>query len=180
MGQREHRMEQYLEAGKIVTTHGIRGDVKAESWCDSPAVLRGLATVYFRRGDTYEPHRVQKASVLGGMVLLHLEGVDTVEGAAVLRNRVLYADRADLPKEEGSHFIADLIGLPVYRTADGQRLGVLSDIRTVGGRELYEIKTDGETVLLPTAGPFIDRISEEDGIYVTPIGGMFPNADGEA
>jgi len=39
-------MKQYLEAGKIINTHGIRGEVKVDSWCDSPEALAEFETVY--------------------------------------------------------------------------------------------------------------------------------------
>ena len=52
----------YLTCGKIVSTHGVRGAVKAEPWCDSPAVLAGFDRVYFREGDTYTPRAVRGVS----------------------------------------------------------------------------------------------------------------------
>ena len=60
----------YLTCGKIVSTHGVRGAVKAEAWCDSPAVLAGFDRVYFREGDTYTPHAVRGAFVSGRQVVL--------------------------------------------------------------------------------------------------------------
>ena len=55
----------YLTCGKIVSTHGVRGAVKAEPWCDSPAVLAGFDRVYFREGDTYTSRAVRGAFVSG-------------------------------------------------------------------------------------------------------------------
>ena len=56
-------MKEYLECGKIANTHGVRGDVLIESWCDSPEVLAALKTVYTEKNGTYTPIKVQKASV---------------------------------------------------------------------------------------------------------------------
>ena len=33
-------MQQYLEAGKVVTTHGVRGEMKLELWCDGVNFLK--------------------------------------------------------------------------------------------------------------------------------------------
>ena len=53
----------YLECGKIINLHGFRGAVKMESYCDSPAVLAHLGTLWFREGTGYRPVRVLRASV---------------------------------------------------------------------------------------------------------------------
>ena len=68
--------KQYLEIGKVVNTHGIRGDIKVQPWCDSPEFLAEFETLY--RKD-HSPVTVTHAKVHKGCVLMHLEGVDTVE-----------------------------------------------------------------------------------------------------
>ena len=65
----------YLECGKIINLHGFRGDVKLESWCDSPAVLATLGQLWFRQGEAYVPRRVLHASVFRQFVLARLEGI---------------------------------------------------------------------------------------------------------
>ena len=54
----------YLECGKIINIHGFRGAVKLESYCDSPAVLAGLATLWCRDGDRYIPRVVLHETVM--------------------------------------------------------------------------------------------------------------------
>ena len=70
--------KRFLEAGKIVGTHGVRGDLKVQSWCDSPEVLCDFDTLYL---DENTPVSVEKAQVHKNVVLMHLTGVDTVEAA---------------------------------------------------------------------------------------------------
>lgn len=84
--------KQFLECGKIVTTHGIKGEVKVQPWCDSPDFLLDFETLFLRRGET--PLTVERARVQKNMVVLKIAGVDTPEAAAALRNQVLYIDRA--------------------------------------------------------------------------------------
>ena len=103
--------KKFLEIGKIVTTHGVVGEVKVYPWCDTPDFLTGFSTLYFHKGK--DPVLVQQARVHKNMVLLKLQGTDTLEAAQALRNQILYADRADMPLEEGEYFIQDLIGLTV-------------------------------------------------------------------
>ena len=104
-------MKQYLEIGKIVNVHGLRGDVKVVPWCDDPEFLCEFDTLYL--GKAQKPVTVTAARLQKGNVLLHLEGVDTAEAAEALRNQVLYMDRDEVELEEGVYFIQDLIGLEV-------------------------------------------------------------------
>ena len=98
----------YLECGKIINTHGIKGAMKVESWCDSPDVLADLERLWFAKDGTYHSRRVLRASIFRQFVLMDLEGVDSEEAANALRNTVVYAVREDLPLEEGDAFIVDL------------------------------------------------------------------------
>jgi len=73
--------KKFLEAGKIVGTHGVRGDLKVQSWCDSPEVLCDFDTLYL---DEKTPVTVEKAQVHKNVVLMHIKGIDTVEAAEAM------------------------------------------------------------------------------------------------
>ena len=45
-------MEQYLEIGKVVSTHGLRGELRVDPWCDSPQFLCQFKTLYLKKGET--------------------------------------------------------------------------------------------------------------------------------
>ena len=106
-----------LEIGKITSIVGLKGEVKVYPWCDSPELLCELETLYWKSGT---PVKVEKGRVQKNMAVLKLEGVDTPEAAQKLRNHVLYMDREDVELEEGSWFIADLIGLTVKDSTSGE------------------------------------------------------------
>ncbi|MBQ7336258.1 MAG: 16S rRNA processing protein RimM [Clostridia bacterium] len=163
---------EYLPCGKIVNTHGFRGTVKLESWCDSPEILAGLDTLWFCEQGDYRARHVLHASVFKQFVLMDLEGVDSEEAANKLRQVEVYAARDALPIEEGSHFIADLIGLPVKHADSGEILGTLTDVNTNGARDLYVIKTGYGTALVPAVEEFVIRIDTDDAIYIRPIPGL--------
>lgn len=167
----------HLPCGKIINTHGFRGTVKAESWCDSPDVLAGLRTIYLRDGSGYRAVRVLHASVFKQFVLLDLEGVSDEAAAERMRNVELFAAREDLPIEEGSFFISDLLGLPVRHADSGALLGTLSDVNTSGARDLYEIQTPTGKHLVPAVPEFIVRIDPDDAIYLRPIAGLLGEED---
>lgn len=165
---------EYLEAGKIVNTHGVRGDVKLECWCDDVYVItEDLSVLYRKKGGQYFPLKITKASPFKGMVLLHFEGIDTFEDANALRTEILYAAREDLPLEEGSYFIADIIGLPIIDADTGKQYGTLKDVSNGAAGQLYEIKTENGIVLLPVVAQFVKEVDPDKAIFVTPIPGFF-------
>ena len=170
-------MEKYLECAKIVGTHGVRGRVRAECYCNTPLALAKLKRVYRKeKSGEYREVKVLRGSVQKTMVLFAFDGVDTLEAAIPLKGTILYADRADFRLRPGEVFIADLIGLPVIDNDSGDVYGTLSDITTAGVQELYVVETeDGARFMIPGVPAFIKRRvteGENAGIYVTLIEGM--------
>lgn len=162
----------YLECGKIINTHGFRGTVKLESWCDAPEILASLQTLFFSENGVYRPVRVRHASVFRQFVLMELEGVESEEAANRLRNTVVYAERSAIPRAEGDVFIADLLDLPVKHADTGELLGVLTDVDTRSARALYRVRTENGEFLVPAVNEFIVRIDVEDAVYIRPIPGL--------
>lgn len=162
----------YLECGKIINTHGFRGTVKLESYCDSPEILAELETLWFLENREYRPRRVKRASVFRQFVLADIEGVDSEDAANDLRGTVVYAKREDIPTEEGDHFIVDLIGLPVKHADTGETLGMLVDVNTSGARDLYVIRTEKGDFMVPAVKPLVSKIEPDDAVYVNPIPGL--------
>ena len=164
--------KQFLEAGKIVGTHGIRGDLKVQSWCDSPEVLCDFDTLYL---DEKTPVTVQKARVHKNIVLMRLAGVDTVEAAEALRGRVLHLDREDVDLPEDLVFIQDILGFAIFDCRLDREIGRLHDVLTSNpAHDMYEVKTsEGRLVYIPAAKPFLQEIDMEKGvIYIESIEGL--------
>ena len=95
-------MQQYLEAGKVVTTHGVRGEMKLELWCDGVDFLKKVGRLYpsAQGGKAY---KILSIRPQGQMALLQLEGVSDMDAARALRGQVFYFDRnaATLPGPPG-------------------------------------------------------------------------------
>lgn len=166
-------MKQYLEIGKIVNVHGLRGDVKVVPWCDAPEFLCEFDTLYL--GKAQKPVTVTAARLQKGNVLLHLEGVDTAEAAEALRNQVLYMDRDEVELEEGVYFIQDLIGLEVLDADTGKSYGKLSDVMQTGANDVYEIRDEtGKTMLIPAIPDVVQETDLDGGIMrIRPLEGLF-------
>ena len=171
----------YLECGKIINTHGCRGDLKVDPWTDTPDVLADMDRVFLKEGERMKEMTVTHASVLQGrFVLLGLDGVGSMEAADALRNRVLYAAREDFALEEGQYFLSDVIGLPVWDVREGREgvvLGKVKDIQPNAASSVYTIVTpDGKEVLVPAVPAFIKEVVPESHVSIEPIGGMFDDA----
>ena len=139
----------FLECGRIVNTHGIRGEVKIVPWADSPEFLCSLPTLYIDG----KPYAVRAARPHKGSVLALLEGVDDVNAAMLLKNKVVWLARADVELEDGAFFIADLIGLRVV-DENGAELGVLSEVLSPSIQQIYVVKGQRE-VMIPAVPEFI-------------------------
>ena len=166
------KKNRFLECGKIINTHGIRGGVKLECWCDTPEDLASLKKVYFLEGDAHTEHKVKRASVFKQFVLMELDGVGDIDAAMRLKGTVVYADRDDIRVEEGSYFIADMIGLPVIDTDTGKSIGTLSGVMNLGASDIYTVKTDKGERMIPAVPEFIKEVDIDKGIFVSLIEGM--------
>ena len=158
----------FLEAGQIVNTHGIRGEVKIVPWCDTPEFLCGFDTFYLDGA----PVKVESARAHKGNVIAKLAGVDDVNGAMRLKNKVVSIDRSGVILPPGRHFIADLIGLEVREAESGRVLGKIEDVLTLPANEVYVVKGEKE-YLIPAVDEFLAETNLEDGyVRVRLIEGM--------
>lgn len=169
-------MQQYIETGKIVNTHGVKGAIKVESWADSTKVLASFKRIFLApkiKGDAFKELKIIKSSVLGDRVIMTVYGIETVEDAAKLKNTVIYAHRDDIPVEEGSYLLCDLIGLPLIDVNTKKVYGTVKDVIQGGSGDIYEVSTDKGVAYMPAVKEFVKEIRLEECIYISPIEGMF-------
>lgn len=164
--------QRYLEAGEIVGTHGVRGEVRVRPECDSPDVLAGLRRLYFDRGERAVRIRARAHK---NLALIKLDGVDTVEAAAALRGTMLYLDRKDLKLEQGQYFICDLIGCSVVDDDTGEVYGECTDVTHTGANDVYHMRTTaGKEVLIPAIPSVIRAVNvDKNEIRIFAMLGLF-------
>lgn len=165
--------KEYLEIGKIVTVHGLRGDIKVQPWCDSPLFLCEFPVLYL--GKDKKEVEITDARPIKNMVLLHLDGYDTIEQAETLRNQILYMNREDVELEEGTYFIQDLIGLKVLDADSNASYGKLKDVLQTGANDVYVVLPEnGKEVLIPAIPEVIVETDIEGGVMrIRPLEGLF-------
>ena len=151
--------ERYLETGKIVNTHGIAGEVKILPWADTPAFLLDFDTLYIEG----RPVRLLSARVHKNCVLARLEGVNTVNDAMRLRDKIVCIDREDVELEEGAFFLADLMGLEVRDADTGEFLGRIEDILTPPASNIYVVKGGAQDHMIPAVPEFVVETNVDEG-----------------
>lgn len=162
----------YLEAGKVVATHGVRGEVKLLPWADSPEFLLPFTTLW---GEGNKPYAVEESRVHGTCILLKFKGIDTVEDAALLRGKILSIRRDDPHLPQDVVFIADLVGLPVF--SDGRKIGILKEVLTLPSSDVYVVRGEHE-YMIPAVPAFVPVVDPTLGrIDVNLIEGMQTDAD---
>ncbi|HIW16067.1 MAG TPA: ribosome maturation factor RimM [Firmicutes bacterium] len=141
--------KQFLEAGRIVNTHGVRGEVKIQPWADSPEFLKDFGTLYIDGA----PVKVRSARVHKGCVIASLEDIDDVNGAMRLKGKLVSIDRRDAKLPEGGYFIQDIIGARVV-DENGAEVGTLAEVLNLPGSDVYVVRGERE-ILIPAVPQFI-------------------------
>ena len=144
---------QFVEAGEIVTTHGIKGEVKVLPWLDSPEDLCDFDRCRIDGKDyVIEACRVQKTCDL-----VKLEGIDTMEAAQAMRGKIIELYREDIDDEV--IFAAELIGVEVF--CEGNSIGKITDVLDYPGNSVYVVKGEHE-YMIPAVKAYI-LMTDVDG-----------------
>lgn len=163
--------KEYLEAGKIVTTHGIRGEVKIMPYTDTPELLCEFDRLFIGK-DKAEIY-IDRARVAKNMVIAKIEGIDTVEAAEKYRNKVLFMHRDDLELDEDTYFIQDLIDMEVKDADSGFVYGKITDVLQNGANDVYVIKGDREYLVPAIPDVVISTDIDSNIMLIRPLDGLF-------
>ena len=154
---------QFVEAGEIVTTHGVRGEVKVLPWLDCPDMLCEFDRCRLDGKEMIiDQCRVQKTCNL-----VKLRGIDTMEDAQKLRGKIIELYREDIDDEV--IFAAELVGMEVY--AGDVCIGKITEVLDYPGNSVYVV--DEGKYMLPAVKEFIlSTDMEENRMQVKLIEGM--------
>ena len=159
---------EFLEAGEIVSTHGVRGEMKVLPWADGPDFLCEFDRVRIGGKDyNVENCRVQKTCNL-----LKIEGVDTMEAAQAMRGKTVEIYRCDAP--EGLIFAVELMGMTVL--CDGKEIGKITDVLDYPGNKVYVVKGEKEYMIPAVKAFILDTDMENEIMQVRLIEGMETDA----
>lgn len=159
--------EPYLEAGKIINTFGVRGEVKLDPWCDSAEFLKPLKTLYIDGA----PRAVASSRVHKGMLIVRFADVEDVNGAMLLKNKIVYFVRSDVHLPKGRHFVADLLGAAVV-DEQGAEIGKLTEVLDMPAGQVYVVQGETEHTIPAVPEFILDIDADEKVIRVHLIEGM--------
>lgn len=164
MEDKRNVMEDLLQVGAITSPHGVRGEVKVFPTTDDPNRFKRLKEVILDTGKEHKILEIEGVKFFKQFVILKFKGIDSINDIEPYRKKGLYVPREKavrLRKDE--YFIADLIGLKVFRE-DGSELGVLKEVIETGANDVYEITlAGGGELLLPAIKQCILEVDIENG-----------------
>ncbi len=170
-------MRDYLEIGKIVSTHGLRGEFKVDLWCDGLSFAAQFKTVYL--GAQHDALAITSWRGTGVLAIVKAEGFDHIDTAKTLVGKTLWFARKDAVLPDGSFYQDDLIGLVIVDADTGVTYGKLSNIYRTGANDVYAVKDkSGAEKLFPAIPQIVKSIDLDTGkMAISPIPGIFDDDD---
>lgn len=169
-------IKEYLEAGKIVGTHGVRGMVRIQPWADSCEFLKGFKKFYFDNGTSFV--EVTRLQPHGTVAIAQFKGTDTIADAETLRGKVIYIKRSDAKLQKDRYFVDELIGCDVFDADNNELLGTLTDVSATGANDVWHITRDQKEYLLPAIDDVIISVDiDAEKIVLRPLKGIFDDED---
>lgn len=159
-------MREFLAIGQIINVHGVKGELKVYPLTDDVKRFRKLKSVYI---DEIE-RKISWCKLQPKIVVLKLEGLDSPEEASKLRNKYIEIKRENAVKlEEGSYFVADIIGSTVI-DENNTELGKVFDVIFTGSNEVYWVKGGKEDLMVPALKSVIVNMDLENKlIKIKPV-----------
>ncbi len=169
--------KEFLEAGKIVGTHGVAGMVRIQSWCDSNEFFCKFKKLFLSENGAGEII-VSSSKPHGNVVIAKIKGYDSIDAAETLRNKVVYVNRNQMNLEEGAYLIQDLIGCSVFDIDSNAFLGKISDVSKTGANDVWHIENDGREYLIPKIADIVKLVDiDNEKVMIKPIKGIFDDED---
>lgn len=162
---------EYILVGKIINTHGVKGEVKLYPYTENIKRFSDLKTIYI--GEEKSSIEIEGVRYHKNMALIKLEGLDNMNDVIFLKGEKVYIDEVDrikLPK--GKYFIYELIDCKVF-DMEGNSLGYVKDVLQNSSNDVYIIKDNKKEYLIPAVKEFIKEINiSEKKIVIDVIEGM--------
>lgn len=167
-------MSEKLLAAKIVNTHGIRGEVKAVYYTDSPQFFEDIKNVFLGE----EEYSLTGSRAHKGAVLLKLSGVDSIDEAEKLVGKEIFAKREEACLPEGQFFIVDIIGCTV-KDESGSVIGQIEDVFPTGSNDVFEtLLPSGKKAYIPNIHDVVKHIdTDKKEVVIHVMEGLIDDED---
>lgn len=153
-------MKDYIKVGKIVNTHGVKGYVKCMPMTDDTERFEELKYVYTEKDNL--KRLIEDVWYQKGMVYLKLKDIDDMETAESFKETHISILEDQLRKlPEDSYYLFDLEGMDVY-SSEGEHIGKISEIYQTGANDVYEVKNNRKTYLIPAIKDVVKSVNVKD------------------
>ncbi|MDR0197924.1 MAG: ribosome maturation factor RimM [Oscillospiraceae bacterium] len=162
-----------MKIAQFTKTQGLKGELRAKSFCDSPDVLGRFECFYL--GESKIPVKASLSEIRKGFVVLRVDGINGIDEAQKLVGQTIFIDRRDYELPENTWFISDLIGLEVTDADSGRVYGKVDEILQNAPKDVYSVRTpEGRQLLFPSIPEVLIDIDITAGkIIIRPLPGLF-------
>lgn len=162
-----------IETGRVINTHGLRGELKIETWSDTPEMFLQFYRLFFPQSPS--SFIVENCRIHKKHAIVKLCGVNSIAEAEKYINQTVLIIRDDLVLDEGVYFVKDLLGLTVEDADTGEIYGTVSNIFPAGSKDVYEFKDkDGKAKYFPAISEVIIEVDiTAQRIRIRPLEGLF-------
>lgn len=160
-------MENLLQVGAILDTHGLRGEVKVFPTTDDPGRYDYLEDVILEdKSGKQITLVVEKVRYFKNLVIVKFKDLDNINDVEQYKKCNLYVTRENAVElEADEYFVADLIGLTA-KTDEGEELGQIKDVLTTGANDVYVIDTKEGELLVPAIHDCVQEVDLEAGVMM--------------
>jgi len=159
------KVKHFIEAGRLNSPRGIKGEIRFTCYCDSPEFLRGVKTLYL---DEKGEKSLEVVSYRPTIPTLIFKGYESRENAYLLAGRTVYFNRNDVALPDRAFYFCDLIGEDAYDGQTGKKIGVVKDVEEISGK-FYYIITGEKSYRVPAVEDFVPFASPGEGVKVKGI-----------
>ena len=164
----------YIETGKIVGTHGVRGSLRVQPWCDTPEFLCQFKNLFLKEQSAFNSVKIKSSRPHGNVVIMDLDGVNNMDEAENLRGKILFVKRKDLKLDDGQYLISDLIDCDVFDADSNEFIGKISDVSKTGANDVWHINKNQNEYLIPVIDEVVISVNiEENKVVIRPLKGIF-------
>lgn len=148
------------EIGKIVTTRGLKGELKILPYTNVNNMFDDLEKIYIND----KAYTIEYVKHIKNCVAIKLEGINSPEEASKYIHKILSIEDEDLmPLEENEYYIGDLRGISVINHDTGECVGTLKDVIITGGNDVIDIETpESKQILVPMVHEFVKKVDVEN------------------
>lgn len=166
-------MKQFLEIGKLINTHGIRGEMKLELWCDDIDYLKQFDMLYLDENGN-DSLKLISARPQKNHAIVKFAEITSIDEAEKLKNSVVYCNRDDAEIDDDANYIQDLIGCIVVNAENNEEYGSVAGVVNYGASDILDVVNDKKHSYIPVIPDIVKDIdTEHEIIRIIPMKGLF-------